>query len=312
MPKEIGGYIELEKLVHKEYHSNMIKLNCANAALLLAIKEKHIKKIYFPYYLCDSVFNVCLQNNIVFEFYNIDEKLRPEFNIELGENEYLYFVNFYGLISNEEIAKYKSRYKNIIVDNVQAFFQRPLEDTITVYSCRKFFGVPDGAYLNLDCNDVTIEDYEVVHNRLTHLVGRQEFTASEFYSAYTDNESHFSKVVIRKMSKFTDSILGAIPYDEVIKIRKSNFEEYYKQLSSVNQMEITDNIIAPFCYPLYVENGAELRKEFIKNKIYIPTLWPNIDESQPFEFDLKQNLIQLPCDQRYSLEDVKYICGFIR
>lgn len=32
----------------------------------------------------------------------------------------------------------------------------------------------------------------------------------------------------------------------------------------------------PFAYPLYIENGIEIRKELAKKKLYIPTLWPNV------------------------------------
>ena len=40
--------------------------------------------------------------------------------------------------------------KNVIIDNVQAYFQRPIEGFDTLYSCRKYFGVPDGAVLYTD------------------------------------------------------------------------------------------------------------------------------------------------------------------
>lgn len=310
--KEIGGYLELEKLINNEYYTNMLRLNCANSALLLAIKENNIQKIYFPYYLCKSVFNVCEKNDINYDFYNIDENFIPKFDIELGENEYLYLVNYYGFFGNDVIAEYKNKFKNIIVDNVQAFFQKPFEDTITVYSCRKFFGVPDGAYLNMNCDNLNIEEYESVNSRLKHIVGRQEFSASEFYSDYIENEKKLGQIVIKKMSKFTKNILGAIPYDEIIETRENNFDEYSILLSSRNRIKIVEGIIAPFCYPLYVENGAELRKKLIENKVYIPTLWPNVEKEQTFEFDLKNNLIQLPCDQRYTLDDVRYICNLIK
>lgn len=36
----------------------------------------------------------------------------------------------------------------IILDNTQSFFQKPISGIDTIYSCRKYFGVPDGAYLS--------------------------------------------------------------------------------------------------------------------------------------------------------------------
>lgn len=310
--KEIGGYLEFEQLVQNEYHTNMLRLNSANAALILAIKEKQIKKINLPYYLCGSVFDACSKTDVEIAFYNIDKELKPVFDRQLDDGEYLYIVNYYGLFTNYELEEYKSKYKNIIMDNVQAFFQKPIEGVITLYSCRKFFGIPDGAYLQLDYDIKNLSEYEVVFNRVEHLIGRTELSASEFYGSYTKNENKFEEFVVRRMSKFSENVLGAIPYESVIASRKNNFDLYNQYFASINRLDLNKNIIAPFCYPLYVENGSELRKMLISNKVYIPTLWPNIYESQAFEFDLMNNLIQLPCDQRYNEEDVEYICNLIR
>ena len=56
---------------------------------------------------------------------------------------YLYIVNFYGQLSNQYI---ESLGCNIIVDNAQSYFQEPINGIDTLYTCRKFFGVPDGVY----------------------------------------------------------------------------------------------------------------------------------------------------------------------
>ena len=46
----------------------------------------------------------------------------------------------------------KKIYGNIIVDHTHAFFQKPLKGIDTLYSCRKFWGVSDGAYLSTDAS----------------------------------------------------------------------------------------------------------------------------------------------------------------
>ena len=137
--REIGGYLELDEFIHNEYHDEMIALNTARNAFVYLVKAKNISKVFIPYYLCDCVSNVCLRENIAFEYYHVDENFLPIFDRGLSENEYLYIVNYFGQIDIEKIQEYKGKYRNIIVDNVQAFFQKPLEDVDTIYSCRKFF-----------------------------------------------------------------------------------------------------------------------------------------------------------------------------
>ena len=66
----------------------------------------------------------------------------------------------------------------------------------------------------------------------------------------------------------------------------------------------------PFAYPYYVENGIETRKKLAEKKIYIPTLWPNVlieKHGDTIEYDYAANILPLPCDQRYGLDDMEYI-----
>ncbi|MES4926106.1 hypothetical protein, partial [Proteus mirabilis] len=80
MKKEIGGYFELESLINKPWYQTDIKLNSGRAALLLLIKEKNIKKIHLPYFLCDSVKNYLNkeEKNIQISYYHIDDNFLPK------------------------------------------------------------------------------------------------------------------------------------------------------------------------------------------------------------------------------------------
>lgn len=89
-----------------------------------------IRKLYLPYFLCDSVPNLCKKTNIEYEFYHINEAFEPVFTKEIGANEWLYIVNFYGQLSNEYLKTWKQRYDRVIVDNAQSYFQMPVEGWI--------------------------------------------------------------------------------------------------------------------------------------------------------------------------------------
>lgn len=56
--EEIGGYFELEELIKNEYYKNLIALNTGRNALYYVLKALNIKKLYIPYYLCDSISNM--------------------------------------------------------------------------------------------------------------------------------------------------------------------------------------------------------------------------------------------------------------
>ena len=62
--KEIGGYIELDTYTGAMLHEKSIALNCGRGALEYLCEAKMIRKLYLPYFLCDSVPNLCKKINI--------------------------------------------------------------------------------------------------------------------------------------------------------------------------------------------------------------------------------------------------------
>ena len=62
--KEIGGYLELEEMSGEEYYPDLIKLNLGRNALVFALEQLHIRKLWLPLLLCDSVTSVCKNSKI--------------------------------------------------------------------------------------------------------------------------------------------------------------------------------------------------------------------------------------------------------
>ncbi len=87
---------------------------------------------------------------IPYEFYHIDINFEIRECFTLKANEALLYVNYYGLKQRyvEQLANKTG--DRLIVDNTQAFYAKPIAGIDTFYTCRKFFGVPDGAYLYTD------------------------------------------------------------------------------------------------------------------------------------------------------------------
>ena len=307
--KEIGGYFGLEQLISNEYYKDLITLNNGRNALLYVLKARNIKKLYIPYYLCNSVYDMCSRNCYEFEYYNLDTEFMPVFNKTLADDEYLYIVNYYGQLTNKKIPELKHRFGQIILDNVQAFFQKPLDGIDTIYSCRKFFGVPDGGYLSTNKRLSEELEIDISRDRMTHILGRYEGVASDYYSYFRNNDTSLKSEPLKHMSKLTHNILGAINYERVRQIRNENYAYLERELGKQNKLKLTTPDGA-FAYPFYVENGIEIRKALAQKKIYISTLWPNVLIGTPegsIEHDYAKNILPLPCDQRYTIDDMQYM-----
>lgn len=313
--KELGGYFELENFGGTNstpYHSHGIALNCARNALLFSAKSLSIKKVRLPYFLCDSVQNACKKAGLLVSFYRISKDFLPKEQEPTEDGEWLYIVNYYGQLTTLKIMALKNKYKRIIVDNVQDFFQEPVPGVLTIYSCRKWFGVSDGAYLfGIDKAKTDFENLETqsANGKLTHLIGRKEECASLYYNDFKKNDESFSITPIQKMSIFSQMVMGALDYIDIERKRNQNYLFLQELLGAANGVQF--NVpFAPFCYPFYTKNAANIREKLAKQKIYIPTLWPNVLELQSKDenaFDYTKNILVLPCDQRYTQSDMEYI-----
>lgn len=311
--REIGGYIEFEHFHGPLLHEKAVKLNCGRNALAYLILAKDIKKIVLPYFLCNSVRDVCKKYGVSVRFYHIMEDFFPA-DVCLEEDEWLYVVNYYGQLSNDIILQLKRKYSRIVVDNAQAYFDAPVEGVPTIYTCRKFFGVADGAMLYTD----TFLDQDFIKDesypRMGFLLGRFERTASEFYKEYADNNHFFVSEPIKAMSALTENLLRAVDYDCVKQVRTENYCFLDEKLQDINLLKLRP-VEGGFAYPLLLKNGEEIRKKMIRQKIYIPTLWPNVLEDvseSAVEYHFTKNILPLPCDQRYSTEDMAEICTLLK
>lgn len=307
--REIGGYFGFEQLINNEYHKDLIALNTGRNALLYLMKAKKIAKAYIPYYLCNSVSDVLSKHGYDFEYYHIDAEFNPIFKKELQEYEYLYIVNYYGQLTYDKVLSLKQKYERIILDNTHAFFQKPIKGIDTIYSCRKFFGVSDGAYLSSDSFLDEELEVDISKDRMKHILGRFEGTASDYYGSFKDNDKSLKTVSLKYISKLTRNILGSIDYEKVKKTRDNNYAYLESELKKINKLKL----ITPegaFAYPFYIVNGLEVKKKLAEKKIYVPTLWPNIlndNERSSIEYDYAANILPLPCDQRYGKEEMQYI-----
>ncbi len=308
MNKEIGGYFELENGINSEYY-DFLRFNSSRNSLQFVIRERKIKKIYIPIYLCLVIEETLRNEKVEIEYYHIKENFLPEI-LNYDNSSYIYIVNYFGLISERNIKKIAEKYNNkIILDNTHSFFMKPFLDIDIIYNCRKYFGVPDGSYLytNLRINN----EYKKASSmeRISHIFGRYEDNASNYYKFYIAAEESLNNRNIEIMSRITQNMLKNIEYRKIEIIRKNNFKYLNNKLKTVNLLNIKSDSSNDFMYPLLVEKGNKVRKRLIKEKIYVPTLWPNLDNFtlNSFEKNLFENLVVLPIDQRYTIDDMEYV-----
>jgi hypothetical protein len=315
--KEMGGYFEFERFYGAEYYNDLLRFDSVRSCFMFIVEQRKYKKIYLPFYLCACIKDVLRSYQITYEFYAIDREFKPILGKEMEEDECLFFVNYLGKFSNNEIICCQKKYKNIFVDNTQSFFQKPVKEIDTAYSCRKYFGISDGAYLNtaLNARDVyEMLPFYISHDKMIHIAGRFEISAASYFDIFVENEKINRGQPIKKMSLLSQNILKGIDYHQIINKRLRNMNFVADNLNGINKAKIKNNA-GLFYYPLLLENGKDIKQKLIKARIYVPTLWPNVldDVSKnSFEYFMTDNMIFLPIDQRYDENDMKYMLDVLK
>ena len=318
----IGGYFSLEINEGAEYHTKALRLNAGRYALEYALKARKYRKIYLPYYICDSVLQPIKRQNVQYEFYHINEQLEPAIELHPKDNEVVLYVNYYGL-KNQYVETFCNAYSNTILDQTQAFyselgnkFNDKNKQSDTFYSCRKFFGVADGAYLYTDCHLNEIIPQDESFERMGFLMRRIDQSPQEAYADFHANDKAISNVGMRRMSKLTQNIMQGIDYSAKANRRLKNFRTLDNALCDTNRFNWNlDNGNIPLVYPYMVENGAKIRQDLIDHQVFCARYWPNVLEwCKPceWEHELALNLVCLPIDQRYNEEDMKRIINLIK
>lgn len=309
-----GGFQPLEIRYWEEYYSpekyNILKYNSAKAGLNILLKTKKIDKIYVPLYLCPNVLKEIEKHNIEVIYYKINMELLPQLH-NIPDKSWIYIVDYFGIM-DERIDKYITTHCNMhfILDNCHSFFHLPTVGKNYIYSCKKFFGVPDGAYVITD----------------EFLTEQPEMTEGSEYANYLleclekgTNACYLRKKQVDKylnnnyggISKLADLLMKSIDYSKVITSRRENARIYNRAFKEINNLSIEDNAI-PYMYPLNIKKN--IKKNLIEECIYVPTLWSHCTNPKykgSVEYNLAENTLFLPVDQRYDQEDIEYIINLV-
>jgi 6-pyruvoyl-tetrahydropterin synthase len=317
--KPIGGFLELEvRDTGLVYHENAIALTNGRACLSYIVKQEKIKKVYLPYYSCYALYEPFIKNNVEIEYYSINEKFEPvEFPL-LNESEFFVYINYFGLKQNlisNLIEKYG---ESLIIDDTQDFYQKGYKGKAYSFSsARKYFGVPDGAFLYLPNNKKKEPILENFNNiSFDHLVMRLEGDQEKAYHAFTEYEKTLGCDILG-ISKSSKVILSNLDYKLLAEKRNENTVFLCNALKEFNLISNkSSDIKSPLYFPFLPKNKLS-KKSFYDHKIFVPTLWPDILEREninnfQYEKKLALNMIPLPIDHRYGIEEMTRVVELIK
>lgn len=314
---EIGSFIELQFPKGLEYYkgdTNIARLNSGRAAIWHAFRVLKCEAIWIPYYQCESVREFLIRKGIEIKYYNIDKNFNP-INLEPVKNEVVLLVNYFGIMSASRMQALARQYLNVIIDNSQAFFSKPIEGCMNVYSARKFIGVPDGAYVIGENANMYVDEYEQCYSSDTSLflLQRIEYgSEGKAYQTRTINEERIDTEDAKRMSMLTRSILDGTDYNYICTKRQENFSIASSLFGTINQFNPSlyyNDGCVPMVYPLVVEDDSLLQK-LLDHKHFQGHWWNYLLKEvakDSFEYWLSRYLIPITIDQRYSKTELRHL-----
>ena len=302
--REIGGYFGLELGEYSPVHDGVF-VNSGRNALRYIIRCLGIKKLHVPNYTCPVVWQAIETEGCSIELYDIDDGFMPI--KRFGKDDFIVYNNYFGVMGRK-VAEMAAKYPNLIVDNAQAFYSKHV-GRAGFYSPRKFFGLPDGGialFKNIEDDARLALETDVSGGRMAHLVKRLELGAEAGYIDFRSASKAIAELPVRRMSKLTRMLIGNINIHAAAERRRMNFAYLQQHLPTSFPLALADDDV-PMVYP-YMTDDRHLRAKLIKQKIYVASYWPEVQNCG----DLQERLLPLPIDQRYGEEEMKRIVEVVK
>ncbi|QIH09983.1 MULTISPECIES: hypothetical protein [unclassified Pseudomonas] len=318
LDKPIGGYFELELPPNGPgAYPGSLKFQSARAAFCALLQVGRPSRVWVPRYICDAMLSPLKVTGIDFSFYALEDDFSIDTNLQLGADEWLLYVNYFGACSYQQ-QRILQRFNpaQVVFDHAQAFFAPPLDCLATIYSPRKFFGLPDGGlmFTRLPLTQPSIVDEDSLQ-RSAHLLKRLAGTPESGYNEYQSAEATLEGVEPKGMSILTGRLFSSIDYALVKEKRNKNFQFLHNELADLNTLTFDiESIDGPLCYPM-LPAAPVPHSDLAKQRIFVARYWPDvITRTAPDSRErlLTERLLPLCCDQRYEESDLLRMINAIK
>ncbi|MGI2095724.1 hypothetical protein [Shewanella glacialipiscicola] len=310
----IGGYNQLPLIsLNTQLGAEAYQFQSARAALYAYLNAAKIKTLYIPNYICDSIFPALKSLTVDIKFYSVNEQLLPVICPKLTNksNSRILLVNYFGLL-NEQVKTLTALEPELfIVDNSQALFCEHIDGTTSIYSPRKFLGIPDGGLLRTaEKINMPETQYDASEN-VGHLLLRAAGDVQAGYVRFLAAEQALECFIPKEISVISAHLIKCADINVIKKMRRRNYEILYNKFKSLNQLQFPVNDHVPLCYPLKLGVGVtSICRTLIDKAIYLPRYWRS-DYSGEVGTSMFENTLFLPIDERLSEDNIYALSDII-
>ncbi len=226
--------------------------------------------------------------------------------LRIGTDEYVLWTDYFGTCAGHTQRLKESLGEHLLIDDTHNFFREGHQNHWSFTSARKYFGVPDGAFLYAP-RPISVDATPFTGISLTHGLLRRLGRSEEAFAAYQDYERSLD-CSVHRISEVSEGLLRGVDLAWVAAARLENFTFLHSALGPHNQLRLEDTDQVPFCYPYLPPKPVE-RGVLHARGLFIPCLWPEVERRTQAGFDFERRfsaqLLPLPVDHRYKPVDLR-------
>lgn len=346
---EFHSSCEFDKNIKKEVNidlndfSDYTFLRSGREAIGFILDQiKPAKKLaILPTYICESMLTPFLKRGYKVDFFSVDKQFNPnigELEVLLSkEPDILLVIDWFGMNKNQRVVSTTrsfSQNTKVLADCTHSFFngRNNFNPDYIVVSLRKWFALPDGAlaasYSSSFISKARYKENGFVSNRKYAMKLKSEYLISKtadskrifrelLYKAEKELENNTEVLGISKESLL---IINRLDFNDMKNKRRENYNTLYQLIKNLPVVLIINRYMQENETPLFFSILAEgyrddLQKWLANKNIYCPILWPlprTIYKKHKISAYISDNILSIPCDQRYTLEDMNYIYNMLK
>ncbi len=299
----------------------------ARSALMALVKSLNPSRIWFPSYFCPSMLQSLGRRESRLCFYPVNSRLEIEVEanvLPISDGELVVVIDYFGFRSASNfVQQCISNGVYVVEDRCQSLLSdhAGVRGQFQLFSPRKFFGFPDGGILinnsnfPLEFESLAQPPQAWLKDTLYALELKSKYDAGksmskEWFELIQDAEKNIpcgsyamSDVSLRLLSSNID-VSGSATQ------RRLNFKVLAENLQHYGIFQSLPDEVVPLGFPVHVNRRNLVQGKLFSRNIFPPIHW-NLEGQCPEIYsqslNLSNEIMTLPCDQRYLEKDMSLL-----
>ena len=293
------------------------------------------KIVLLPEFLCSSISDAILRAGWKYQYYSVDKDLKiieEEIIEKIQEIPILFVIDYFGKNQSQFFLKELKKINPeviIIEDCTQSLLTERKEESVADYmlaSLRKWFAIPSGGgvWSNHNLPEIPVAPgiseytfyYFISQLMKTEYLKNEKLNKQKYLEWMSEGvKKLFEDYTIREMDQVSKRLLANLDWEAVRERRRANYDVICKLIDNNPQFELVSQLKEgeiPFCIPIRTKYRENLMSYLIQNRIYCNIHWRILEQKygiNPEIKELSEQILSIPCDQRYGEEEMQYI-GF--